>query len=202
MQPARVAGASAIAWRASIRVARPVAARKEQVIASSTPFHGKIRAEGRPEHPRQRWIEDEAWLTGSVVGAGRPMRIKQAVFPTGLRVEPRGQVEVEVVPAGSFEDQVGGSGDEGGETDNGGSEKAVEPAQIHSQVSEARPGAPSCPLLRACSWDESQSMVRVCGDGCGGEREREGAAVVVVIPLIAEVGAVGIAALTEDDVFG
>ena len=43
---------------------------------------------------------------------------------------------------------------------------------------------------------------RLGGDGCGGEGEREGSSAVVVVPLVAEVGAVGVAAFAEHDVFG
>jgi hypothetical protein len=41
--------------------------------------------------------------------------IEEAVPPGGLRINPGGEVEVEVVTAGIAPDEVGRGGDEGGE---------------------------------------------------------------------------------------
>ena len=84
------------------------------MIARLNPLPREDEAKGGAEHPCQRRIEDEAWFAGSVVGAGRPVRIEEAMAPTRRRIEPRGEMEVEVVAARGFADEVGGCGDDGG----------------------------------------------------------------------------------------
>jgi len=64
----------------------------------------KYQAECCAEHPRKGRVEDKARFACSVVWTGRPVRIKKAVFPTCLRVEPRSEVKIKVVSARSFVD--------------------------------------------------------------------------------------------------
>ena len=69
-------------------------------MAIGTSFHGKHEAQRRAQHPRQRRIEDKPRLAGAEVGAGRPMRIENAMAPAVQRIDPRDKMKIEVVPAG------------------------------------------------------------------------------------------------------
>ena len=88
---------------------------------------GKDGAERRAEHPGERRIEDEARLAGAVVGAGRPVRIRNAVTPCVHAIEPGDEVDVEVVAAGVAANELRDDGDECGEKDDGGAERILGP---------------------------------------------------------------------------
>ena len=78
---------------------------------------GKNGSQRRAQHPRERRVKDETRLAGAVVGAGRPMRIRDAVTPGIQAVEPGDEVHVEVVAAGVAAKELRDNGDEGGEED-------------------------------------------------------------------------------------
>jgi hypothetical protein len=82
-------------------------------------------AERSAHHPRERRIEDKPRLARAVIGAGRPVRIRDSVPPGIESIEPGNQMEVEVVAAGVAVDEFGGDGYEGGEEDDGWADEAV-----------------------------------------------------------------------------
>ena len=79
--------------------------------------HGSQRG---PQHPGERRIEDEPRLACAEVGARRPARIEDAFTPTVQRVEPRDEMEIEVVTAGVAAEYLRGNGDERGDQNDGG----------------------------------------------------------------------------------
>ena len=104
---------------------------------------GEDSAKRCAQHPCERRIEDETRLACAVVGAGRPVGIKNAVTPRVEAVEPRDEMDIEVVAAGAAANELRDHGDSGGEEDDGGAEEVPRSAK--------REGSPPS-RTRTCPW--------------------------------------------------
>ena len=161
-------------FEARARVARPVAARSEKRERDGREMPGQDEAERCAQHPGERRIEDEARLAGAVVGAGRPVRIRNAVMPCVDAIEPGDEVDVEVVAAGVAANELRDDGDERGEEDD---RWAGEEAQSHGSDRKDGRGARRPGLWRSpCSlvpWSlffhgSRRSVCRVCAATAAG----------------------------------
>ena len=88
---------------------------REEDESGRNPGNGKNEAERGAEDPGKRRIEDVAGLAEAVVGPRGPMRGKDAVLPLVGDVEPRGDVEFEIVAGGAAEPEKGEQQGQGGE---------------------------------------------------------------------------------------
>ncbi len=193
-QPASVAGSVVESFKSEGARGEAGGGEDEEGERDGREVPGKNGAERCAQHPGERRIEDEARLACAVVGAGRPVRIRNAVTPGVEAVEPGDEVDVEVVAAGVAANELRDDGDEGGEENERGAGEATRRFRA--------PGPCPCSLVPCFSWQQAQRVRGLRGDGCRSEGQREGGSVVPVVPLVAEVRAEGIAAFAEHDVFG
>ncbi len=59
---------------------------------------GQERTKRSSQHPRKRWIKNKAGFSEAVIGPFLPTRIPDALVPLRSGIQPRGGVELEIVP--------------------------------------------------------------------------------------------------------
>ena len=106
-----------------------------------TSVPGQNQPQRRAQHPGQRRIKNEARLACAVVCAGQPNADKEFRAANCSGIEPRDQMEVEVVAAGVAAHEYRRNGYEGRQQDDGGTDEAA-PAGWASRPQRQELGRP------------------------------------------------------------